>query len=350
MKKTAVLGLVVLTLAGFVACGKKASTEAGSATAESLLNLLPKNLSGVMVLDMHGIMATESADKALAEEKNKEKYDAFIKETGIDPKKDIYFVVVGLGGQFQKEGEGMEGAFLANLRYNKELLLAKLREAAKKEDGREIKEETYNGVTLYSGFEAESKGRTTVGAFLDDSNIVLGSGVTVRSVIDIKQGRGENLGQNAEMQKVIKAANTKALVWGGFAIPPDLMKKASASNPMLKSLESISGLILAFDYRNKALTAEIKGLGGDAEKNKGLADMLSGFKAMGGAAAASNPDLGEVLNRVEIGSGADYVSISANIPQELMEKLQKAAQQKVEGMVKPKTESEAGGEKKEEIK
>jgi hypothetical protein len=350
MKRTAVLGLVVLTLVGFVACGKKASTEAGSATAEALLNLLPKGTNGVIVLDMHGIMATESFAKALAEEKNKEKYDTFIKETGIDPKNDIYYLVVGLGGQLEKGAENMEGAFLANLRYNKDILLAKLRETAKKEDGREIKEETYNGVTLYSGLEAQAKGRTTVAAFLDESNIVLGSDVVVKSVIDNKQGRGENLAANAEMQKVIKAANTKALMWGGFAIPPDLMKKAAASNPMLQSLEGMTGLVLAFDYRNQALTAEIKGLGGDAEKNKNLADMLTGFKAMGGAAAAQNPDLGEVLNRVVIGASADSVSISANIPQDLLEKLQKAAQQKVEGMVKPKSEPEAGEEKKAEIK
>ncbi|MDH4198275.1 MAG: DUF3352 domain-containing protein [Candidatus Aminicenantes bacterium] len=350
MKKTAVWGLIVLTLAGFVACGKKASTRAGSATAESLLNLLPKNINGVMVLDMHGIMTTESADKVLAEEKNKEKYEAFIKETGIDPKADIYYLVVGLGGQLEKGAEEMEGAFLANLRYDKDILLTKLREAAQKEDGREIKEETYNGVTLYSGLEAQAKGRTTVGAFLDESNIVLGSDAVVKSIVDIKQGRGENLARNAEMQKVIKAVNTKALVWGGFAIPPDMMKKAAASNPMLQSLESISGLVLAFDYRDKALAIEIKGLGGDADKNKNLADMLAGFKAMGGAATASNPDLGEVLNRVEIGAGADYVSISANIPQDLMDKLQKAAQQRVEGMVKPKSESEAGEEKKDELK
>jgi Protein of unknown function (DUF3352) len=347
MRRTAVWGLIVLTLVGFAACGKKASTEAGSATAESLLNLLPKAVNGVIVLDMHGILATETATKTLAEEKNKEKYETFIKETGIDPKKDVYFVVVGLGGQLEKGAENMEGAFLANLRYNKDLLLGKLREAAKKEDGREIKEETYNGVTLYSGFEAQSKGRTTVGAFLDDSNIVLGSDATVKSVIDIKQGRGETLAQNAAMQKVIKAANTKALVWGGFAIPPEMMKKAAASNTMLQSLESMSGLVLAFDYRNQALAIEIKGLGGDAEKNKNLADMLTGFKAMGGAAAAQNPDLGEVLNRVEIASAADSVSISANIPEALLEKLQKAAQQKVEGMVKPKEQAE---EKKEEIK
>jgi hypothetical protein len=349
MKRTAVLGLVVLTLVGFVACGKKASTEAGSATAESLLNLLPKGTNGVIVLDMHGIMATESFAKALAEEKNKEKYDTFIKETGIDPKNDIYYLVVGLRPAREGRRE-YGGAFLANLRYNKDILLAKLRETAKKEDGREIKEETYNGVTLYSGLEAQAKGRTTVAAFLDDSNIVLGSDVVVKSVIDIKQGRGENLAANAEMQKVIKAANTKALVWGGFAIPPDMMKKAAASNPMLQSLESMSGLILAFDYRNRALTAEIKGLGGDAEKNKNLADMLTGFKAMGGAAAAQNPDLGEVLNRVVIGASADSVSISANIPQDLLDTLQKAAQQKVEGMVKPKSEPEAGEEKKAEIK
>ncbi len=347
MRKAAALGLVVLAIAGFIACGKKASTQAGSATAEALLNLLPRDINGVMVFDMQGLMATETADKALADEKNKEKYEAFVKESGIDPKKDIYFLVIGLSGQLGKEAANMEGVFLANLRYDKDLLLAKLREQAGKEDGQEIREETYNGVTLYSGVEAETKGGPAVGAFLDESNIILGSDAAVKGVIDIMQGRGEGLAKNADMQKIITAANTKALIWGGFAVPPDAMKEAVASNPMLQSLEGITGLVLSFDYRNRALSAEIKGLGGDAEKNKNLADMLTGFKAMGGAAAASNPELGEVLNRVEVGAGADYVSISANIPQDLLDKLQKSAQEKVQGMFKPKEEAE---EKKEEIK
>ena len=65
---------------------------------------------------------------------------------------------------------------------------------------------------------------------------------------------------------------------------------------------------------------EIKAPGGEAAKNKQLADMLTGFKALGAGAAAKNPDVGELLNRIEVSSGADFVKIAAGLPEDLLQK------------------------------
>jgi len=78
--------------------------------------------------------------------------------------------------------------------------------------------------------------------------------------------------------------------------------------------------------------AEIKAMSPDGDKNKNMADALNGFKAMGAMAASKEPELGELMNRIEIVSAADHVKISAVIPEALIESLgQKAMKQKEEG-------------------
>ena len=112
---------------------------------------------------------------------------------------------------------------------------------------------------------------------------------------------------------------------------------------MMSSLEGIKAMTMFFDYRDKSFLLEIKASGGEATKNKQLADMLTGFKALGAGAAAKNPDVGELLNRIEISSGADFVKINAGLPEDILQRLSKSAAQKVEGMMKPRRNPRRAG-------
>lgn len=325
MKKLAVLGIVVfLALFSFAACGKKAGAPA--AGAEDMLKLLPKDAQGVIVVDIHRGLTTSFADKAIKEDKNFQKYQEFIKETGIDPQRDFLFLAAAIAGQPGDTEE--EAAAVISLKYNKDLLLAKI-----KEQGSVLKEEVYNGVTLYSGIKAESK-EPASGAFLDDSTAVVGTDAMIKKVIDVYQKKAENVLKNDAMAAVIKTANKRALVWSVFVFPPDAVKKLSQQNPMMSALEGIKAFTMFFDYKDKNFLMELKASGGEAAKNKQLADMLSGFKALGAGAAAKNPDVGELLNRIEISSGPDFVKINAGLPEDVLQRLSKSAAQRVEGMIK----------------
>ena len=333
MKRIATWGTIVFLIAfSFAACGKKTGAPvAGRAEAGAMLNLLPMSVQGVVVFDAHKAINTEFADKAIKSDKNYQKYQDFIKETGLDPQKDIYFLAVGVA---KKTGASEpDAAVVANLKYDKALLLAKMQ----KEGKAELKEELYNGVTVYSSIKAEA-GKNGSGAFLDASNVVVGSDAMVKQVIDVFQKKADNVWKNETLAAVIKTSNTDAMVWSAFAIPPEAMQKMAQQNPMMSSLEGMKALTMFFDYKDKSLSMEIKLSGGDATKNKQLADMMTGFKALGAGAAAKNPDVGELLNRIEISSGADFVKLNAGLPEELLQKLTKSAAQKVEGMMKPKPE------------
>jgi len=312
-KNPAILFAALLLVFGLSSCAKATAPKAGSAQAADLLSLVPSEAKGVIVIDIRRIMQTDAAAKAIADNGNKAKYDEFVQTTGIDPQKDVfYFVGAALGDLGQKD---MEGVGLVNLKYEKEKLLALLQ----KERG-EISTEEYSGLTVYKAAATGEK-KPASGVFLDDSNILFGTDIAVKKVIDVRQKKTDNIWKSDALSSLLKGMNTSALVWGGFAVPPDAMKQASSQNPMLGAFSDIRFLTISFDYKNNNVLAEIRALSPDEAKNKQMADALNGFKALGAGAAAKEPQLGELLNAIEIGSASDHVKISATIPEALIQSL-----------------------------
>ena len=363
MKKIVILAIVVATvLFAFVACGPKGGVPvAGSAKAEDMLALFPKTSLGFMVVDIHRAMQTEPANKMIADKDNNARYLEFIKETGIDPQKDIYLLAGAMMGDLQQPNP--DGAVVVNARFNKDTLLAKL-----KEKGGEIKESVYEGITIYEikepaakpaveQGEVEEKGETEgqesaeneaqkastekpkteekpiYGAFLSDSNIALGTEGGVKSVIDVIKNKTENLFKNDKLAGLIKQSKKDSMFWAAMAISQEAAQKITSGNPMLSSLDGIHSLLITFDYKNKAVLAEIKALTKDEAKNKQIAEFLTGLKALGGMASTEKPEVGELMNKIVITSGADFVSINADLPEELLNKLGEDAKKMM-----PKTE------------
>ena len=180
-------------------------------------------------------------------------------------------------------------------------------------------------------------------AFLDEANIIAGSPALVEAVIDIFQGRQDSLRKNAELMPLVNEAKKTSLVWVVFLIPAEAMKETSGQVPMLGNMDALKSVLLSFDYQNQNVLLEIKGKGSDEAKLKQIADMLNGLKAFGGMAAAEKPEIGELLNKIEISAGKDHVTISAVLPEELIKKLVAMAEQMI-----PKAEPDVIEEPTEE--
>lgn len=328
MKKISVIGIVIIfSFFSFSSCAKKPSLpKAGSAKAEDMLTLIPKQAKGVLIVNFHRAMLTEAAKKAIKEEENYKKYQEFTKITGIDPEKDIFFIAGAMTG---KPGPTQqEGVILLNLKYKKDVLLATIK---KQEPA--IQEEDYNGITIYSGGEGAAK-RPASGAFLDDSNIILGNKEAVKAVIDVYQKKSENVLKSEELSALIKNANKDALLWSALLFPPEVMKQLTDQNPMLKSLEGISSLLIYFDYKNKSIFAEIKAMSSDETKNKQLTALLNGLKVGGTLASTKDQDVADLMNKIEITSGPDHIRIYANIPEDLLTKLGEKMKKEKKGEVR----------------
>ena len=327
MKKSTVLGLTVVLAVVLASCAPSLSIKAGSATAESLMRLLPKSTSGIIAIDIHRGMGLALVSKMLQDPKSKDQYEAFIKIGGIDPMKDVYFVVIGL--MATPNGMGQEGGIIVNLKYNKDNLLSVMKAKAP-----EFQSESYNGVTIYSNLEGSESKRTTRAAFLDDSNILFGSEAGVKGIIDVHQKKAESVMKNEDFKAKLKKVDKSSIAWVAISIPADLVKKGVESMPQLKVLEGVTAVTMSFDYRLSNYIADIRTMGGSGEQNKNLGDTLNGFKGLGAMMGGQEPVVGEFLNAVEVTSGKDFVRLYISVSEELMEKVGKLVQSRLGDFIK----------------
>jgi hypothetical protein len=334
MKKAATFGLAVLLTVLGASCAPQATT--GAAAGEALIKLMPKGTTGVMAIDVRRAMGTEAAKKTLQDPKAKEKYDEFVKMSGIDPMKDVAYVGIGLTGTMANL---KEGGVIINMKYDQARIRALIKEKAP-----ESTEEAYNGIPVFSNLDGSETEKTTRAAFLDATHIVLGSENGVKAIIDVRQKKAESIGKDPLMASVLKKVDKSGFAWGAFVVPQDMVKKAVASSPQLKVLEGFTAMTMSFDYRLSAFVADIRAHGGTKEQNENLASTLNGFKSLGAMFAAQEPLAGEALNGVEISAGADYTRLSINLPQEVLDKLGKMAESKAGDYIKDKKKDEPAGE------
>jgi len=317
MKKITSISLAVLiTLLFFSSCEKKISApKAGEAKAEDMLNLIPKDANAVFFVDINKAMSAEIVKKTITEDKNYEKYQEFIEKTGIDPQKDIYFAAIGITKGIADEQA--EGVAIINLKYDKDILLSKIKDEMEKEE-ESLQEEEYNKIKIYNAKDKKGEGSF---AFLDSSNIVIGNSDKVKSVLNILNKKEENIFNNETLSSLIKRTKKDAIFWGALDIPSEAINEATSKNPMLNSLSAIHAVCLYFDYQNKNIISEIKAISADKTKNQQIADQLTGLKAFGSSIATEKPEIGELINNIEITTGDDYVKIYSIIPEELISKI-----------------------------
>lgn len=310
---TALIAVVFLVMIGLVSCGKAGGPKAGTAKGDDMLKLFPEDADGVFFVDVKRAMETEFAQKTITES---EDLQEFIETTNIDPREDIYFLA---GAMFQKASEeGKEkGVVIVNLNYDKNQILPLIKEKVAEEE-QELVEDSYEGYDIYGMWQNEKE---VLFSFLDESNILIGNPDQVRFVIDVVRKKKENVFKNEALANLVSKANRDAMFWGAIVFKAGTLDQMTSENPMFQDLKELQSASLAIDYKNQNLTAEIKLMGGDEAKNKQIAEFLTGIKAFGAMMSAEKPEIGELLNKIEITSGPEHVQIYASIPEELLNQL-----------------------------
>ncbi len=356
MKKFTVIGItVIFALCSFTSCEEGLFvSKAGPANAENALKLIPKDVMAVFFIDIHRVMTIEFINNLIKEKESDETSDEltgfqeFKVKTGIDPEKDINFIVGAITGETEKGKK--EGVGIVNLTYNKDLLLSLIKEELAKEkeeehekqaeeehgekEEHEMIEEEYNGFTIYTvrkkceeeeeeehGEEEKEHGEKHEKggsfSFLDESNIAVGSENAVKSVIDVLQKKKENVFKNEGFSSLLTKIDKEAIFWGAALIPPDAINEFISEKPALIILEAVNAASVSLDYKNKNIIAAIKIMSGDPMKNQELADNLNGYKAMGALIQIQDLNMAEILDRIEITSFPDHVKIYTSFPEDL---------------------------------
>ncbi len=366
MKKFAVIGItVIFALCSFTSCEEGLFvSKAGPVDAENALKLIPKDVMAVFFIDIHRVMTIEFINNLIKEKESDETSDEltdfqeFKAKTGIDPEKDINFIVGAITGKTEKGKE--EGVGIVNLTYNKDLLLSLIKEElakeneeehekqaeeeehAEEEEGEEehkLIEEEYNGFVIYTvkdeceeeceeeeeeekhGEEKEEHGEKHEEgesfSFLDKSNIVLGNKNAIKSVIDVLANKKESILKNKELSALLTKIDKEAIFWGAALIPPDAINELISEKPELTILEAVNAASVSLDYKNKNIIADIKIISSDPMKNQELADNLNGYKSMAALIQIQDLNMAEILDRIEITSFPDHVKIYTSFPEDL---------------------------------
>ncbi len=353
MKKFAMIGItVIFVLCSFTSCEKALLvSKAGPANAENALKLIPKDVMAVFFIDIHRAMTIEFINNLINDKESDETSDEltdfqeFKAKIGIDPEKDINFIVGAITGETEKGKQ--DGVAIVNLTYNKDLLLSKIKEELAKEneeehekqaeeehgeEEHEMIEEEYNGFTIYTVREEEEKEKEEHGeedkehekkheggsfSFLDESNIAVGNENSVKSVIDVLQEKKENVFKNEGFSSLLTKIDKKAIFWGVALIPNDAIKEAISEKPELIILEAVNAASVSLDYKNKNIIADINIMSSDPMKNQELADNLNGYKSMAALIQIQDLNMAEILDRIEITSLPGHVRIYTSFPEDL---------------------------------
>jgi tetratricopeptide (TPR) repeat protein len=323
--------------------GAPAGSGRLASVGEDLIKLLPRSTIGVVVLNLKRILEIEAIDKALQAPQAKEAFDELVKMIGIDLKKDIAYVGFGVPASegtrlFSMPGPGSDPrrfGIIVNVKYDQARLQGLIKEKAPA-----AKEETYDGMTIYSNLGGGENQVTpaVLGemgkmsfqvAFLDASHVVLGSDdQSIKGIIDVYRNKAEPLAENPEMTALVGRVEKSGLAWSAVSYPAELVKKAVDANPQLKFMAGITGITMAFDDKISGLFADIRTFAGTKEQNADFASILNGFKAVGVMAAAKEPALEELLSGIAITSGKEYARLTLTVSYDTLGKALKLAEPK----------------------
>lgn len=333
MKCKALLLSLVLLLLLAPACKKKAP---GQMSSDSMLAMVPQGAVALVGFNLQQLTSLEFFDKMLKENVQKKAgadkafkdYNDFVQQTGIDLQKDVYAAVIAVYGGFDSENPEMAG--IVNLKYDAGKLLGVLK--AKQAIAAE---ELYRDLTLYTlKDEGEAKGKEVRLAFLNKANIAFGSPVSLKKVVDLERKDGQNVLKDAALMKHVSPLNKKGLFWMVVGSIPDKVKQSSGGM-MPVDLSKAEAFTVFADMRNKTLSGELRMVSHNEAGNKQIADMLNGLKSLGAMGASKEPELGELLNGIQLSSAADHVKLTFSLSEELMNKLGAKAKDKAKGMAAP---------------
>ncbi len=312
-------------------CGKKSETI--SKGKINLLSLIPADASGVFSINFEKITKLENFNKIVNGINKKEKksslktfknYQDFIDKTGIDPKRDLYSIALGLYGEIGKENSDI--ALVINLNYNR----GKILDLFKKEN-KNYYEEKFNKIVIYKF--SDKKNRERCFSFIDDKIIGFGSVARVKQIIDLFNDNGKSILTDEKKKPYLSNFNPQSVISFVFDFPEKAKKsEAQQDSPFKMDFSKAEILWGEANFENNIWSGKIKLISHDEEANKQIVNILNGIKGMG---AMAGPEIAEILNKINLTSSTDNIELTFSIPNELLKKVQKKAEEKAKTFTTP---------------
>ena len=236
----------------------------------------------------------------------------FIARTGVDPRRDIRYIVAAGKPGGNHDGTGV---VIAEGSFNPESIKSFIRSKAAPI------EVPYNDATVLMIPESDGSKVEKGIAFLSQKEIALGELGALKAVLDIRKGGKESVLDNPTLGPLIKTLNPDEMFWfAGDA--SNILSKAPTNTPLggnIAAILHVFGTLNLTDAVDGIITVTAK----DEVSAAKLADVARGLVALGELASDQNPDLGELLKGVNVQQSKDQIRLKVNFPIDLLEKLDK---------------------------
>jgi len=319
--KLSVLFILIFFLI-FSGCGKKTGTISNGKI--NLLSLIPENASGIFLINLEKITKLENFNEIIDKKEKKfslkpfKDYQDFIEKTGIDPKKDLYSIALGFYGDIGKKN--IDIALVINLNYNENKILDIF-----KKKNKNYYEEKFKKYVIYKFLD--EKNREICFSFINNKIIGFGPATRVKQIIDLFEGNGKSILTDEKKKPYLNDFNPKSVLSFVFDFPEKAKKsEAQQGSPFKMDFSKAEILWGEVDFEENIWSGKIKLVSHDEEANKQIVNMLNGIKGMG---AMAGPEIAEILNKINLSSSADNIELTFSVPNELLKKVQKKAEEKV---------------------
>jgi hypothetical protein len=237
---------------------------------------------------------------------------AFTEKTGVDPARDISYVV-GAGGT----KTGGEGIVVVVGKFNKDAISSYIRTKSTPI------EKEYKGSTVLMVPDPRNPDSVQEGiAFLTEREIVLGNLESIKAVLDVRGQEDKSILSNDRMMALIEEIGSEEMFWfaGDSA---DLLQKAPVATPLMRDVPSIKNFIGKLSV-GEAVTGKIIATAQNEDSASKLADTMRGLIAFGQLAGGQNPELKSLLGGLSVSQESARVSVALNFPVDLLGKVGKA--------------------------
>ncbi|MBF0547942.1 MAG: hypothetical protein HQM08_26130 [Candidatus Riflebacteria bacterium] len=295
--------------------------------AGDLLSLTPDDAAFVVNVNLEKMLSSEVIKKQIDDNmakqtpEQKKSFDEFVAKTGIDPFKHIKGLLIFIGNKVDEKTQKPNAAVLIDGTFDSEKIIKAIKEDPKASEDAVI--EKFEGLDCIKG----KKNADGVGVFLDPNSAVIGNPDSIKTVIGVKKGTGKNIKTNANLDALLKKADTSAAIWGAGLLPAQLKEQAK-NNPQMQPLAAINALFFAFNY-DKDLNFDFTGELDKKESLEGVMTSLNGFLAMIKMMAGQSPEAAQILNLIKVEGADTTAKITLKVPQATLDELKKKIEEKI---------------------
>jgi len=239
----------------------------------------------------------------------------FTARTGVDPRKDVDYIIAG--GKSLSEGQ-RNGVVIAVGRFNAAAISTFINSQAKP-----IKLD-YKNATVQMIPEADGNKVDKGIAFLTDSEIAMGDLESLKAVLDVRENPQTGIESNRTLAVILESLNPDDMFW--FAgDPSSVLSKVPRNTPMGGGLSSIKYVFGTLNLTD-AVSGKITVTASDKEAAAKLADIARGLVALGQLASDQNPEAAELLKGIAISPNLenDQILLTLNFPLDVLDRLEHA--------------------------